>query len=447
MGFIKRRVARQWALVVIVALAASTFAAPTLGAPESPNEVTNWNRIAAETLNAFPAPAGGAPPTAQINMAMTQGAVYDAVNAISGTHQPYLLETQFDAGASKNAAAVTAAYRVLTHITTTVPATIGFPNKAMLLARLDTEHAASLGAIAPSQAKTDGIAAGNAAADAMISARQADGRFGPSQWEPNTDAGHWWPLLRPDGTQILDPTPWAGGVDPFLMTSSAQFRTDGPQSLTSEAWAEDYNEVKSLGRSNSTTRTPEQTHIAIFWQSTPVATWNAVARDLAGSADHGVGVADSARLFAMLNLTAADAAINCWNDKYFWDFWRPWNAIPRGDEDDNPDTRGRHVVDGAHHGPVPRASVWPPVPRWRVPQRPAEILRFGQDRVPGHERPVPRGSPRIRPVLACAQGNHRRAHLGGTPLPDRRHPGADPRAQGRPLHGEALLPTARLTVR
>jgi len=338
MGFVKRRVARHWAILVIVALAAPMAAATTVGAVESPNEVTNWNRIAVETLSAFPPPAGGAPPASQINMAMTQGAVYDAVNAITQAHQPYLLETQFDPTASKNAAVATAAYRVLTHIATTVPANIGFPNQGVLLARLDTEYATSLGAIQDSPAKTDGIAAGNAAADAMIAARQGDGRFGPSQWDPDPDPGHWQPLLRPDGTPVLDPTAWVGGVDPFLMTSSSQFRTDGPQSLTSEAWAEDYNEVKAIGRVDSTTRTPEQTHIAIFWQSSPVATWNAVARDLAGSTDHGVGVADSARLFAMLNLTAADASINCWNDKYFWDFWRPWNAIPRGDEDDNPDT-------------------------------------------------------------------------------------------------------------
>jgi hypothetical protein len=338
MGVIKRRFARQWAIVFIVALIAPAAVAPTVVALEPPNEVTNWNRIAVETLNAFPGPAGGAPPAGQINMGMTQGAVYDAVNAITQSHQPYLLETQFDPAASKNAAVATAAYRMLTHIATTVPATIGFPNQGMLLAALEVEYATSLGAIQDSPAKTDGIAAGNAAADVMIAARQHDGRFGPSQWNPNPDPGHWQPLLRPDGTQILDPTPWVGGVDPFLMQSSSQFRTDGPQSLTSKAWAKDFNEVKALGRVDSTTRTPEQTHIAIFWQSTPVVTWNAVARDLAGSADHGVGVADSARLFAMLNLTAADAAINCWNDKYHHDFWRPWNAIPRGDEDDNPAT-------------------------------------------------------------------------------------------------------------
>ena len=169
----------------------------------------------------------------------------------------------------------------------------------------------------------------------MIAARQGDGRFGPSQWVPNHDPGHWWPLSMPDGTLILDPTPWVGGVDPFLMTSSSQFRSAGPNLLTSAAWATDFNEVKAIGAVNSAVRTPEQTHIAIFWQSTPVATWNSVARTIVEDPSRGVDLAEAARLFAMENLAAADAAINCWNDKYHFDFWRPWNAIPRADEDDN----------------------------------------------------------------------------------------------------------------
>ncbi len=90
--------------------------------------------------------------------------------------------------------------------------------------------------------------------------------------------------------------------------------------------------MKALGSSNSAVRTPEQTHIAIFWQSTPVLTWNAVARTLASDLD----IVDTARLLAMENLAGADAAINCWNDKYYWDFWRPWNAIPHAAEDGNP---------------------------------------------------------------------------------------------------------------
>jgi hypothetical protein len=310
------------------------------------NELTNWNRIAATTLVAFPPAASGAPPALQINMAMTQGAVYDAVNAIGQReHRPYLLEMRFASPASKEAAAATAAYRVLSSIVSTVPARIPFPNRASLLKALDTEYATSLAAIRDGPFKTRGIAAGNAAADVMIDARQGDGRFGPSLWVPNDHPGHWQPLLNPDGTQMLDPTPWVGGVRPFLIESSSQFRTDGPQALTSAAWAADFNEVKALGSVNSTARTPEQTHIALWWQSTggPTILWNAVARDLVNNASHSDdndkdNDNDSALLFAQLNLSGADAAISCWNDKYYWDFWRPWQAIHEADRDGNPAT-------------------------------------------------------------------------------------------------------------
>jgi hypothetical protein len=310
---------------------------PAAGAAAQANEVTRWNRIAADTLLAFPLAAGGAPPALQINMGMTQGAVYDAVNAIEPRHQPYLLEARFDPGASKEAAAATAAYTVLSSIVSTVPETIPFANRASLLQTLATEYAASLAAIPDSPSKTAGIAAGGAAAAAMVAARQGDGRFGPSPWVPNYDAGHWQPLLNPDGTQMLDTTPWVGGVLPFLMRSSSQFRTDGPNAITSAAYAKDFNEVKALGSVNSATRTPEQTHIALFWQSAggPTLLWNAVARNLVEDPDRAVDVDDGALLFAMLNLSGADAAINCWNDKYFWDFWRPWQAIHEADRDGN----------------------------------------------------------------------------------------------------------------
>ena len=341
----RRRVVWLAVLTAVVALAAVVApAAPAAPAAAQANEVTNWNRIATSTLVAFPGPAGGAPPALQINMGMTQGAVYDAVNAIEPRRQPYLLKTRFDRKASKEAAAATAAYRVLSSIVSTVPASIPFPNRASLLQTLDTEYAASLAAIPDTRFKTAGIAAGDAAAKVMIAARQGDGRFGPSQWVPNDDPGHWQPLLNPDGTPMLDPTPWVGGVRPFLLKSSSQFRTDGPQALRSRAWAKDFNEVKRLGGDGMTTpsaRTAEQTHIAVFWQSAggPTLTFNAVARDLVDDPTSSVDIADSALLFGMLNLGGADAAINCWNDKYYWDFWRPWQAIREADRDGNPKTK------------------------------------------------------------------------------------------------------------
>jgi hypothetical protein len=320
----------------VFAAAVALLAAP---AAAQANEVTHWNRIAMNTLVAFPGPAGGAPPALQIHMGMTQGAVYDAVNATEPKHyRPYLLNRRVGANASKEAAAATAAYRVLSSIVSGVPVTIPFLNRASLLTMLAAERDASLLAVPEGPFKRQGIVAGNAAADAMIAARQNDGRYGASQWHPDTRVGHWWPLLDPvTMLPALDPTPWVGGVRPFLLESPSQFRTAGPNALNSAAWAKDFNEVKAIGALNSATRLPDQTHNALFWQSNggPALLWNDVADDLVESPSHSLDMADSARLLAMMNLAAADAAINVWNDKYYYDFWRPWNAIPRALEDGN----------------------------------------------------------------------------------------------------------------
>lgn len=326
------------AIVGSLVVALGGLSAPVHGQPAG-NAVTAWNLIAANTLVVFPGPAGGAPPALQVNMAMVQGAVYDALNAIEPKHRrPYLLEGRFASTASKEAAAATAAYRVLSSVVSTVPASTPFPNRADLLQALDTEYETALAAIPDGRSKTQGIDAGTAAADAMIAAREGDGRFGPSAWKSNDAPGHWQPQLNPDGTPMLDPTPWVGGVRPFLIESASQFRTTGPQSLASAAWAADFNEVKALGSVNSTARTPEQTHNGLWWQSTggPALLWNAVARDLAN--DTSLDMADSPLLFAQLNLSGADAAISCWNEKYYWDFWRPWQAIQEADRDGNPAT-------------------------------------------------------------------------------------------------------------
>ena len=155
----RRRLLSAAALTSIVAIGALTPIA-TVGvhaaAAAAPNEVTNWNRIAADTLVAFPPPAGGAAVALQVNMGMTQGAVYDAVNAIEPRHQPYLLATHFDPSASKEAAVATAAYVVLTNIVSTVPPTIEFLNQGTLLQSLATSYAASLGAIPDSPIRPPG---------------------------------------------------------------------------------------------------------------------------------------------------------------------------------------------------------------------------------------------------------------------------------------------------
>jgi hypothetical protein len=304
--------------------------------------VLQWNTIAVTTIvgtptsPGLPGAGGSAPPASQINMGMVQGAVYDAVNSITPKHfRPYLLNRRFGNTASDEAAVATAAYLVLKNIVETVPQSIIFPNRATLLASLASQYEAATNAISDSPFKNMGIAAGTAAAEAMIEARQGDGRFGPSQFVPNAAPGNWDPVA-PNGTTVLDPTPWVGGVKPFLMHSSSQFRSAGPLALTSPAYAAEFNEVKALGGNGTTTpsaRTATQTYTALWWQSNPIASWNDVARQLIARND--LDAMESARLLGMQNLAGADAAITTWGDKYHFNFWRPFQAIRRAGEDGN----------------------------------------------------------------------------------------------------------------
>jgi hypothetical protein len=331
----------------------SVSAAPPAGTDAS--AVTHWNQVAASTLIAIPPPDGGSPVAFQINLGIVQGAVYDAANAIGPKkHDAYLLEDRVGAKASVDAAVATAAYDVLADLVTNAPAIAPFPGRAGLLATLATERDTSLGAIADDAFKTQGVEVGHAAAKAMLDSRVGDGRFGPSQWDQSTGVGRWQPLINPaNGQPILDPTAWVGGVKPFLIQSSSQFRSVPPPALDSPEWATQFNEVKSLGRADSATRTSTQTYIAKWWQSAPGLSWNEVARQLIARND--LDAADAARLLALQNLAGADAAINCWNDKYHFDFWRPWNSITTMLDDGNA---------GTTTDPTWTALITAPYPEW-----------------------------------------------------------------------------------
>jgi hypothetical protein len=329
----------------------SVSAAPKTGTDAS--EVIHWNQVAATTLSAFPAPNGGAAPAFQINMGIVSGAVYDAVNAIGPKqHRSYLLNGRAGARASIDAAVATAAYDVLSELVSSAPEKAGFANRAALQTALSSAYGSSLGAISDDSFKRQGIVVGHAAAEAMLDSRVGDGRFGPSQWDGSSGLGRWQPLTNANGP-ILDPTPWVGGVTPFLIQSSSQFRSAPPPALGSAQWATEFNEVKSLGRATSLTRTVTQTYIAKWWQSAPGLSWNEVARQLIARND--LDAADAARLFALLNLSTADAAINAWNDKYHFDFWRPWNAITTTLDDGNA---------GTTTDPTWTALITAPYPEW-----------------------------------------------------------------------------------
>ena len=312
--FIMRGRLRSVSLVAVGVLTA-------LGAPAvaRADAVTQWNANAANAL--FVVGAQG-PQQSVPHLAMVHGAMYDAVNAIDGGHEGYLLTSRvaqpFD---SEDAAAAAAAHRVLLNI---VPAQ---------QAVLDAQYAASLAAIPDGPAKTRGIAVGEAAAAAMIAARTDDGRFGAYRFPVGSGPGAWRPVLP---AFVNDPNAWLKDVRPFLVESGTQFQSEGPLSLTSRKYAREFDEVKSLGSATSTTRTADQTLAARYWAENPPQTWNRIVRTL--SAQQGLSLADNARLFAMLYMTAADALITVWNDKAHSLFWRPITAIREADTDGNPHT-------------------------------------------------------------------------------------------------------------
>jgi PAP2 superfamily len=295
----------------LLALAAST--------PARADTVSDWNLNATNALIV----AAGQPPQVSVpHLAMVHGAVYDAVNAIDGGHEGYLLSSRLARPSdSKDAAAATAAYRLLVQLV---------PAQQMVL---DTQYAASLAAVPDGSPKTRGIAVGNAAAAAMIAARTDDGRFGPFRFAVGSGPGVWKPVLP---AFVNDPNAWLKDVKPFLIRSSSQFRSDGPLPLTSRRYAREFEEVKAFGSAGSDVRSEDQGLAARYWAENPPATWSRIFRTL--SAQEGLSLVDNARFFAMLYMTAADALISVWDDKAHWSFWRPITAIREADTDGNPRT-------------------------------------------------------------------------------------------------------------
>ncbi len=285
--------------------------------------------------NAAAAPVPGAgqtPPVSVIHLAMVQTAVYDAVNSIGGRYEPYLDDLPPAAeGASVDAAVATAAHHVLVGLG--IPPVPPLPDP--VLARLEQLYTDALGAIPDGPAEDGGIAAGAAAAEAMLAERTGDGRFVlPAAFTEGTLPGEWRPTPP---ANVNDPFAWVADVRPFVLESASQVRTRGPLDLTSRAYAREYDEVKKPGAIGST-RTPEQQAVVQFFSANPVVMFNRTFRDVA--VEEGLSLADEARLMAKLNVAAADALIGCWDDKRLWGFWRPITAIQNGDADGNRRTAG-----------------------------------------------------------------------------------------------------------
>lgn len=303
-------------IVLVALLACSSLAAKA-------DVVLDWNAIAVSVSQ-------GQSPFAQARfMAIVQLAVFEAVNAIAGDYEPYLGTVTAPAGASAEAAAVAAAYRVLKNYFSNAP-------------DLDAVYAASLAAIPDGSAKSGGIATGQAAAAQMIAQRLNDGSSPPQFYVPSSsDPGVW---------QFTPTCPPAGGVafqwqniTPFGIPSVAgshewvaPFAPGSPPALSSARYARDYNELKRVGNFSSdlSERPKDRADVARFYNlSSPSFVFNLAARQVAAA--EGRSLSENARVLALLNIATNDALVASFWAKYHYQLWRPETAIREGDLDGN----------------------------------------------------------------------------------------------------------------
>ena len=293
----------------------TTLMLPTTGTATAavPDQVLAWNQLAYQELIVTGAQP---PPVAALHLAIVHGAIYDAVNAIDGGYQPLLVAPPADHTDSTEAAAAAAGYRTLLYL---------LPGRASQLAGY---YATSLDAIPDGPAEAGGVEVGEAAAAAMIFARTDDGRFGDPLFTEGTEPGDW-RRVSPTGNNFK----WVGQVEPFVIDDAADFATSGPLPLGSSKYATEFNQVKRLGRATGSTRTADQTAMALFWSDHTIALWNRMIRQV--SIAEGLSTTENARLFAMVYATGSDALIACFQDKERWGFWRPLTAIREALSDGN----------------------------------------------------------------------------------------------------------------
>ena len=275
--------------------------------------ITDWNATAQAV---FVAKGHQGPP----GFAFVHVPMYDAVNAIDGRYAVFAVRPTSDAGgASKEAAAATAAYRVLLG---------AYPDQAGVLT---PAYAASLAAVQDGPAKTAGVAIGNEVAAAWLALRATDGREAGVPYTFEAAAPGVYQRTPPAFPNAL--APWLAKMRPFALTSPSQFRAEGPPDVTSELYAQDVAMVQALGAANSTERTAAETEIARFYTESPTTFFSHNLREFA--ATKSLGVSGNARLFAQVFVTAADSMIACWDSKYYFNFWRPVTAITTDLDDGN----------------------------------------------------------------------------------------------------------------
>ncbi|MBL8485067.1 MAG: vanadium-dependent haloperoxidase [Rhodocyclaceae bacterium] len=285
----------------------ATFTGASALAPGQPDVVAEWNARLVQVMNAVPTHG----PMQARNFAIMNVAMFEAINATAPRYQSYAGGVAPQPGAAPEAAAATAAYRVLARL---------YPSQAE---QLGSALAKDLEKLPDGPARRAGSALGEAAAAATLAAREKDGAEQPGIYE------------APDTSTAYQPNPGAkpvapawGKVPTWVLPDASAFRPPAPPRPGSTAYKHDYQEVKSVGGKDSTVRSPDQTDAARFWMILGTEAWVPVLRKL--SEARGQTLAESSRVYALVALAASDAMSACWDAKYTYSYYRPVTAIRAG---------------------------------------------------------------------------------------------------------------------
>jgi membrane-associated phospholipid phosphatase len=320
-------------LIVLFALLCLLCPIP-IEAATPPDPVLEWIAIMNDTILA----AKTSPLVTVRQVALVSASVFDAVNGIKPRYTSLLVTSGAPRHASQRAAAIQAAYAMLIKLYTS-------PEQVALLTAHRDASIAAIGSADSAKSIQEGMTWGQAVADSIWALRLSDG-FAPP---PPPFLGVQSIIDQPAAVGAWRPTPLANGsggspgagpqfatMTPWVLRRPSQFRLPPPYALTSAEYAADYNEIKSMGVFSGSARTADQSELALFWAGNTALFWNRIASQLA--AERSLKLSQNAHLFALLNVTMADAGIACWDGKYRYVFWRPITAIRAGDTDGNDST-------------------------------------------------------------------------------------------------------------
>jgi hypothetical protein len=315
--------------VAMVTAAGLSPVSPSQGWTENPDQVLEWNQVFIDTLIA----TNTANSSSQRLGAIVHTAIFDAYNGIERRYTPIFVYDRAPSGASRRAAVIAAACTTLVSL---------FPSRR---AALEESYAASLAALSDDgedggRSLERGIAWGTYVAHAVLGWRATDGFSGSYlPFTGGTAVGQWRPTPPAFGAMSAQGLAFSAM---FVLLNNTQFEPAAPRVLTSTTYTEDFDAVKALGRKTESTRTEDQTALAVFWEGNASVHWNQAANQIA-RANH-LSMSASNRLLAVLNIAMADTAFTTWSSKRFYGglpnavTWRPVTAIPLADADGNPDT-------------------------------------------------------------------------------------------------------------